>query len=46
MANVQIFPSVILSIPDNKIAWGCEQTRAFLEQYQKTGSQDEQEDSE
>lgn len=46
MANVQIFSSVILAIPDNKISWSCEQTRAYLEQYQKSSSQDEQEDLE
>lgn len=41
-ARVQIFPSVILAVPDNKIDWSCEQTRACLAQYQKARAQDEE----
>lgn len=40
-ARVQIFPSVILAIPDNKIDWSCDQTRDFLAKYQKADPQDD-----
>lgn len=43
-ARVQIFPSVILALPDNKIDWSCERTRSFLARYEASGTKADQED--
>jgi hypothetical protein len=45
-ARIQVFPSVILAIPDNKINWCCEQTREALAQYEKGFSKDRRDDAE
>ena len=44
-SRVQIFPSVLLALPDNLINWSCDQTQAYLAQYQRiTEKEGEEED--